>query len=177
MVIAEARRALLDTFRWESGHADMWRVFADPGAFAAILAGLVEPWRNRGLTKVLGIESRGFLLGGAASLALGAGFVAVRKTDGPLPGPKLATQTNVDYRGRRHRLRMQAVLQPADRVLLVDDWAEHGSQALAARQLVESAGPAFVGVSVLVDQLSDPARSALGTVTALVTAEELGPAD
>lgn len=177
MTTAEARSALLDTFRWESGHADVWRVFADPGAFAAIVAGLVEPWRDRGVTKVLGIESRGFLLGGGASLKLGAGFVAVRKTDGLLPGPKIAIDTDADYRGRRHHLRMQAVLQPADCVLLVDDWAERGSQALAARHLVESSGATFMGVSVLVDQLTEETRSALGTVTALVNVDELGPAD
>ncbi|HEX2307027.1 MAG TPA: hypothetical protein VHI14_01760 [Jatrophihabitantaceae bacterium] len=63
----------------------------------------------------------------------------MRKADGLRPGPTLAVDTDADYRGRRHRLRMQAVLQPSDRVLMVDDWAEHGSQALAARRLVEFA--------------------------------------
>lgn len=160
----------------ESGHADVWRVFAHPDAFAAVVAGLVEPWRDRGVTKVLGIESRGFLRGGAASLALAAGFVAVRKTDGLLPGPKLAVDTATDYRGRRHRLRTQAVLQPTDRVLLIDDCPTR-QPGVTARHLVESAGAAFIGVSVLVDQLSDTARFALGSVTALVNADELGPPD
>lgn len=119
-----ARQALLDTFRWESGHADIWRVFANAAAFAAVVRGLVAPWRDASVTKVIGIESRGFLVGGAAAMALDVGFVAVRKSDGLLPGAKLTDVTGPDYRGRQHHLRMQAVLGPADQVLLVDDWAE-----------------------------------------------------
>jgi adenine/guanine phosphoribosyltransferase-like PRPP-binding protein len=126
-----------------------------------------------GVTKVLGIESRGFLLGGAAALQLECGFVAIRKSDGLLPGPKLTVEAEPDYRGRRHQLRMQAILTTSDRVLLVDDWAEHGSQAHVARRLVEAAGATFLGVSLLVDQLTAETRSTLGTVTSLVTAEKL----
>jgi adenine phosphoribosyltransferase len=175
-VTTSARSRLLNRFRWQSGHADVWQIFADADAFAGIVAGLVEPWRASGVTKVLGIESRGFILGGAAALQLATGFVAVRKSDGLLPGPKIDVETEPDYRGRRHRLRMQAILTPTDRVLLVDDWAERGSQALAARRLVEHAGATFLGTSLLIDQLTASARTALGTVTSLVTADELGPA-
>jgi adenine phosphoribosyltransferase len=71
---------------------------------------------------------------------------------------------------------MQAVLGPEDRVVLVDDWAERGSQASAARRLVESGGATFLGVALLVDQLSAAARDRLGEVTAVARADELGPA-
>jgi adenine phosphoribosyltransferase len=172
---SDARRALLGSFRWVSGHADVWRVFADADAFAAVVAGLVAPWRHRGVTHVVGIEARGFLIGGAAAVQLGAGFVAVRKADGLLPGDKVTAETTADYRGRRHRLRMQTVLGPADRVLLVDDWAERGSQARGVQQLVAACGARFLGMSVLVDQLGDRMRADLGSVTALVRAQELGP--
>jgi adenine phosphoribosyltransferase len=140
-----------------------------------VVAGLVEPWRTAGVTKVLGIEARGFVLGGAAAVALGAGFVAVRKSEGLLPGPKVTAHADADYRGQQHELRMQSVLTSTDRVLLVDDWAERGSQARAARQLADSTGAAFLGLSLLVDQLTEDARSELGVVTALVAADELGP--
>ena len=69
---------------------------------------------------------------------------------------------------------MQTLLTPRDRVLLVDDCSERGSQARAARQLVELSGAAFLGVSLAVDQLGPAARTALGRVTAVVTADELG---
>ncbi len=169
-----ARTALLHDFRWNGGHADVWRVFVDADSLSAVIGGLAEPWRGNGVTHVVGIEARGFLLGAATAVALGAGFVAVRKADGLFPGEKVSTEAETDYRGFRHRLRMQAVLGPADRVLLVDDWAERGSQARAARQLVESLGATFVGASLMVDQLSPTVRSALGRVTALVMAHELG---
>ena len=162
------------TFRWEGAHADVWRVFADADALRAVVAGLADPWRDHAVTHVVGIESRGFLLGAAAAVSLGAGFVAVRKTDGLLPGATETADAEEDYRGLRHRLRMQPVLAPGDRVLLVDDWAERGSQARAARRLVEISGATFLGVSLLVDQLSPAARTALNRVTALVTADELG---
>ncbi|ADB74142.1 phosphoribosyltransferase [Geodermatophilus obscurus] len=171
-----AHDALMTHFRWEGGHADMWRVFADAEAFAAVLDGLVEPWRGRGVTRVVGIESRGFVLGGATAVALGVGFVAIRKPGGLLPEPKHVVDSDADYRGRRHQLRMQGVLSPEDRVVLVDDWAEQGSQAWAARRLVESAGATFLGVAPLVDQLPAAARGRLGDVTAVARAEELGPA-
>lgn len=169
-----ARTALLEHFRWSSGHADVWRVFADGDALAALIVGLADPWRGHGVTRVVGIESRGFLLGAATAVELGVGFAAVRKADGLFPAATVSTLAGTDYRGFRHQLRMQAVLRPEDRVLLVDDWAERGSQARAARQLVESSGATFLGLSLMVDQLPVQARSALGRVTALVTAGELG---
>jgi adenine phosphoribosyltransferase len=79
--------------------------------------------------KVAGIESRGFMLGTAAALELGVGFVPVRKADGLFPGPKGVAEAGTDYRGNWHTLRLQrAALADGDRVLLVDDWIETGSQ-------------------------------------------------
>jgi adenine phosphoribosyltransferase len=177
-VTTSGRDAVRDLFRWEQGHADIWRVLADPDALRSVIEGLAAPWANAGVTHVLGIESRGFLLGGATAVGLGAGFVAVRKSGtGLLPGPKVQTTTDSDYRGLSHRLRMQAVLGPQDAVLMVDDWAERGSQAVAARALVERCGARWLGLSLVVDQLSEDKRGALGRVTALVGADELGPAD
>ncbi|MBM7804736.1 adenine phosphoribosyltransferase [Geodermatophilus bullaregiensis] len=93
---------------------------------------------------------------------------------GPLPGPALTTATAPDHRGRRSGLHLPAVLGPGDRVLLVDDWAERGSQAEAAAGLVRRSGAALVGVSPVVDELPDDVRVRLGPVTALVTRAELG---
>lgn len=167
-----AREALLAAFRWQGGHADIWRVFADEVAFRAIVDELTDRWRDSGVSKVAGIESRGFLLGGPMALQLGVGFVAIRKADGLLPGPKHAVVTKPDYRGSVHRLRMQQVLTADDRVLLVDDWAERGSQALAARGLVEASGATFLGLAVIVDQLDDTCSADLN-VTRIIRAEEL----
>jgi adenine phosphoribosyltransferase len=155
----------------------VWRVFTDASALAAVVEGLADPWRGAGVTHVLGIESRGFLLGAAVAVNLGVGFQAVRKEEGLLPGPKLSVTSGPDYRGRTHLLRMQQSLGPGDVALLVDDWAERGSQAGGVRELVELAGARFAGVSVVVDQLDDSTRRTLGVVTALVRSEDLESPD
>ncbi|MEV0679277.1 phosphoribosyltransferase family protein [Actinosynnema sp. NPDC050436] len=169
-----ARDLVLERFRWSGGHADMWPVFRDGAAFAAVVRALVSPFRDAGVTAVCGVESRGFLLGGAAAVELGVGFVAVRKAAGLFPGEKLVREADPDYRGLRHSLRVQrAALGPADRVLLVDDWVQTGSQARAVRGLVEAAGARLVGCAVVVDQSDPVGRADLGPVHGLVTADEL----
>jgi adenine phosphoribosyltransferase len=169
-----ARSAFLEQFCWRDGHADVWASFADARTLRVLVEGLAAPWLGRGVTRVVGLESRGFLLGGAVAVQLGVGFVAVRKPGGLLPGTKLTTKARADYRGLSHELRMQAVLSPDDVVLLVDDWAERGSQAAAVRELIELSGATFAGLSILVDQLEDTVRVRLGRVTSLVKAAELG---
>ncbi|NMH76574.1 phosphoribosyltransferase [Pseudonocardia xinjiangensis] len=171
---AAARSAVLRHFRWERGHADVWRIFVDAEGLRSVVDGLADPWRDSGVTHVVGIESRGFLLGGACSVALGVGFVAIRKDHGLLPGSKVTARSDVDYRGYRPVLRMQRAVDAADRVLLVDDWAERGSQARAAAQLVGACGAVFLGTSIIVDQLDAGVRASLGRVTSIVTADELG---
>jgi adenine phosphoribosyltransferase len=174
--VAAARSALLRQFRWDDGHADVWAVFRDAEAFAAVLRGLIAPFRGAGITAVAGIESRGFLLGGACAAQLGVGFVPIRKTGTLFPGAKLRGQTDPDYRGTVHELQIQlASMSASDRILLVDDWIETGSQARVAKSLIESGGGELVAVSVLVDQLVRDSRTGLPQVTALVAADELPP--
>jgi adenine phosphoribosyltransferase len=110
------------------------------------------------------------------ALRLGVGFVAIRKTGSLFPGPKDSETTAPDYRGIVHRLEIQQrALQTSDRILLVDDWAEKGSQALAAKRLIEQGGAVLLGVAVMVDQLSDTQRRLLGEVHSIVRASELPP--
>ena len=152
----------------------MWPVFADAVALAAVVDGLAEPWQESGVTHVAGIESRGFLLGGAVAVRLGVGFIAVRKQGGLLPGPKVTATTRPDYRGLTHLLRMRNAVGSGNTVLLVDDWAERGSQASAVADLVAQRGARLAGLSLIVDQLDDETRAGLGRVTSLVRAAELG---
>src|SRR5690606_40040734 len=71
---------------------DITPVLADPAAFAVAVAEMIEPWRDAGLDAVVGIESRGFILGAAMAQALGTGFVPVRK-----PGRLPARTLSQDY--------------------------------------------------------------------------------
>lgn len=171
-----ARDLVLEHFRWIGGHADVWAIFRDAKALAAVVAALVEPFRDEQITAVCGIESRGFLLGGAAAVELGVGFVPIRKGEGLFPGDKVVRQSSADYRRLRHTLRLQrSSLGSEDRVLLVDDWMETGSQAAAAQSMVEECGATWVGCSVIVDQLTGAPRNTLGTIRGLLTAQELPP--
>jgi adenine phosphoribosyltransferase len=137
--------------------------------------GCPRPTVQSGITKVAGIEARSFILGAAVARELETGFVAIRKDTGLFPGPKLTRVTANDYRANSSLLRLQrASLSPGDRVLLVDDWIETGSQAAAAHALIEEAGAEFVGVSVIVDQFPRDSTPMLGKFAAVIRAEALG---
>ncbi|GLW74851.1 adenine phosphoribosyltransferase [Kitasatospora phosalacinea] len=173
-MVATVRALALERFRWIDGHADVWAVFRDPEALAAVVRGLVAPFRDEKVTAVCGIESRGFLLGAAAAVELGVGFVPVRKSGGLFPGDKVTRRTDPDYRGLRHTLRLQrSSLGPGDRVVLVDDWIETGNQAAAVRSMVEECGASWAGCSIVVDQLTGDTGRVLGPVRALLAASDL----
>ncbi|MBA2383922.1 MAG: phosphoribosyltransferase [Actinobacteria bacterium] len=163
-------------FRWIGGHADVLGLLADAGFLDRSIAALAEPFEEAGVTKVAGVEARGFIFGAGVALRLRAGFVPVRKPGAIHPGPKATEVSQPDWRGRRtaYALQRSAVVE-GDRVLLVDDWAETGSQALAARSLVEGCGGTWVGASLLVDQLQDEMRERLEPVSAVVLGEQLPP--
>jgi adenine phosphoribosyltransferase len=170
--VTDVRAELLSRFEWVGGHANVLALFRDGAFLAAAGRALVEPFP--GVTAVAGVEARAFVLGTAAALAAGVGFVPIRKAGAVHPGPKAARTTDPDWRGRRHELVLQrAALGPGDRVLLVDDWAEAGSQAMAARALIEECGAEYAGLSLLVDQLPDGARARLEPVRAVVSHAEL----
>lgn len=174
---AELAEELAGRFSWVDGHADVWRWLDDGILLRRIVTALGDPYRSEGVSLVAGIEARGFLLAGAVAVDLGAGVLPIRKDGGLFPGKKIARVTPPDYRGQSANLRMQRRrTSPDDRVLLVDDWAETGSQALTARAMVHELGATFVGTSLIVDQLDATVRERLGPVTAILPASAL-PAD
>jgi adenine phosphoribosyltransferase len=148
-------------------------MFYDPDVFNRLIDALAEPLQGT-VSKVAGIESRGFVLGAAVAARLGTGFVAIRKQPGLFPGPKLTAQTKSDDRSNDHLLRLQtASCGPDDTVALVDDWFQTGSQATAARSLIERAGAHYAGASIVVDQLPEAARRSLAPCHSLLPAELL----
>jgi len=172
------RDDLVRSFRWADGHADVWRWFAEGDLFRRIVGELADPFRD-GVTKVASLEARGFLLAGAVAMELGAGVIGLRKQGGALPGPRSEIRTSPDYRGRRLSVVMQSeLLAGDDRVLLVDDWIETGSQALAARSLIEGTGAEFAGLAVIVrDGTPMEVQEQLQRLHVLIDADAFGPAD
>jgi adenine phosphoribosyltransferase len=176
--VAAGRAALLHTLQWYGGQADVWSVFRNAEAFQRVVAGMVAPFRTASITAVAGLESGGFLLGGAAAIQLGVGFIAIRKAGSLFPGDTERLTTARDYRGRNHELLLQRDrIDAGDRVLLVDDWAETGSQARTAEQLIRQCGAVLVGTSVMIDQLDAHTRAELTNVASLARFADLQAAD
>lgn len=168
------RRHLLERFRWTDGHADFAAFLADGSALAAVGPGLAEPFASSTVDAVVGLEARGFVLGGLVAAELGCGLVLARKAGAVHPGPKTTVVSSPDWRGRRVTIEMSAVVGRGDRVLLVDDWIQTGAQASAVHRAVAGLGAGLVGVAVLVDDTSAEVRRRL-RVRAVVRSSELGP--
>ncbi len=170
----ELRARLLERFTFVDGHSDVWRWFDDPEVFRRIVTALAAPLTGA-VTKIAGIEARGFILGAAVAGHLDLGFAAIRKREGLYPGEKVTATTAPDYRGRRHELRLQrAACGPGDVVALIDDWWQTGSQARVARTLIEATGARYGGASIIVDELPEELRRELAPCHALLRAAELG---
>ena len=164
---------LVERARVIDGHADLLGMVSVPGVLGRAAAALAQPFATAGVDKVAGLEARGFIFGSSTALELGAGFVPIRKPGGIHPGEKASIVSAPDWRGRGVALQVQRdAIADGERVLLVDDWAETGSQALAARRLIEECGGRWAGLSLLVDQLQDDVRERLAPVASVADAEE-----
>lgn len=163
----------MDAITFPGGHADVWAVFLDAKLFRDVVVALAEPFRGD-VSKVAGIESRGFLLGAAVAFELGVGFVAIRKPGGLFPGEKYIERSAIDYRGHAWELRMQRdAVRPNEAVLLVDDWVQTGSQAAAARKLIEVTGGVLAGIAAIVDQTPEDWKDHQVASHFLIAASEL----
>jgi adenine phosphoribosyltransferase len=127
---------------------DITPLLGDARAFAAVTSAMADPFRRAGVTHVVAIESRGFILGGPIAQALGAGFVPVRKP-GKLPSATRRETYELEYGTDALEIHADACDAHA-RVLIVDDVLATGGTALATSRLVASLGAAIVGFSFLI---------------------------
>ncbi len=118
--------------------------------------------------KVVGMESRGFILGAPAALALGVGFVPVRKA-GKLPRETYAVSYDLEYGQATLEIHRDAIA-PGERVLLVDDVLATGGTIAATLELVERCGGATHAVSVLMELGALGGRAAVGDLPITVLA-------
>ncbi|MBP2196759.1 adenine phosphoribosyltransferase [Pantoea cypripedii] len=117
---------------------DVTSLMEDPQAYAASIAILVERYRDKGITKVVGTEARGFLFGAPVALGLGVGFVPVRKP-GKLPRATFSESYELEYGTDTLELHQDAI-QPGDVVLVVDDLLATGGTIEATVKLIRRAG-------------------------------------
>jgi adenine phosphoribosyltransferase len=166
------RQLVLGAFRWVDGHADLSRVFGNAEVLGVVGAALAAPFQDAAVTVVASPEARGFVLGALVARELGTGLVLVRKQGSHHPGASLQVQTAPDWRGRELVLRLHSdALRPTDRVLVVDDWIETGSQATAIQTLITRCGAQAVGVAALVDDTTQPTRRRLNLHALLRSAD------
>ena len=128
---------------------DITPLLSDAEAFRAAIKAMAAPWRDAGVQAVLGVEARGFILGAALALELGAGFVPVRKP-GKLPGATLQQEYTLEYRSDRIEVCADAVA-PGTRVVLVDDVLATGGTLAAALLLAGQLQAQVLGAAVLVE--------------------------
>ena len=128
---------------------DITPLLADAQALATVVAALAAPYHGVGITRVVGIEARGFILAPAVALALGAGFVPARKP-GKLPWKALRQSYGLEYGSDVIELHEDS-LTAADRVLVVDDVLATGGTAGAAVHLVRRLQATVHACAFLID--------------------------
>jgi len=128
---------------------DVSPLLASSSGFARCIEALAAPWRDSGVQVVGGVEARGFIFGAALALQLRAGFVPLRKP-GKLPPPVRSVDYQLEYGKDRLEI-LRDVLQPAQRVLLVDDVLATGGTLCAAAELVAEARATLLGAAVVIE--------------------------
>ena len=117
---------------------DVTTLFKNPECLQGMIDELYEMYKDKGITKVVGIESRGFILGGALAARLGAGFIMARKP-GKLPAEVIEETYAKEYGTDTIQLHKDAI-SPEDVVLLHDDLLATGGTRAAAHRLVKRCG-------------------------------------
>ena len=130
---------------------DITTLLKDPAALHTAIDMLAAHYARFRIAKVVGVESRGFILGGALADRLGAGFVPVRKP-GKLPAKTLRQEYALEYGTDAIELHADAITR-GERVLMHDDLLATGGTMAAACRLVESLGGEIVGLSFLIELL------------------------
>ncbi len=176
---ADLRDHLRSSFRWTdpgdgsdylvSDRSGWWR---DPVILAGLGDALADLFRDARPTVVVSPEVTGFLIGPLVARALGTGFVEAYRAGArrAIAEPMRWAEVPADHRGEKQTLGVRRQLvSPADRVLVVDDWAATGAQVRALRSLF---GAGYVGTAVIVDECPPAVARELG-IRGLLTGADL----
>ncbi len=128
---------------------DITTLLQDAVGFRTAVDELVQPYAGARVDKVVGIEARGFIVGGAVAHQLSIGFVPVRKK-GKLPWQTIGQDYKLEYGDDRVEIHADAIAK-GDQVLLVDDLLATGGTAEATIRLIRQAGGELVGCSFIID--------------------------
>ena len=128
---------------------DITTLLKEPNAFKKAVLTLYEKYKDAKIDKIIGVESRGFILGAALALKLGIGFVPIRKK-GKLPAETVRQEYALEYGKDSIEIHKDAI-RGGERVLIHDDLLATGGTIGAACKLVERLGGKIVGLCFLVE--------------------------
>lgn len=138
---------------------DITTLLKDRQAFRQILDDLTARYQDQGVSKIVGIESRGFIFGGPLADRLGTGFVPVRKP-GKLPADTFEVKYNLEYGSNSLAIHRDAI-SIGERVLIVDDLLATGGTAAATVNLIRQLGGEIIGLGFLMELLALKGRDKL----------------
>ena len=128
---------------------DITPMLSDGGLFKLTIDALTETVAGQGVTKIVGIDARGFIFAAAVADRLGCGFIPVRKK-GKLPWKTEAVAYDLEYGSNQIEIHADAI-SPGERVWLVDDVLATGGTAAAAAGLVKRLGGDLAGMTFLIE--------------------------
>src|SRR5215217_1148480 len=138
---------------------DVTTLLRDPGGFRLAIDSMAAPFTGGGIDLVVGIESRGFILGSAVADRIGAGFIPVRKL-GKLPAQCIRATYELEYGTDSLEMHRDAI-EKGQRVLVVDDLLATGGTARATVDLVKQIGGVVEGIAFLIELVALKGRTKL----------------
>ena len=138
---------------------DVTTLLRDPAGFRMAVDSMAAPYEGKSIDVVVGIESRGFILGSAVADRIGAGFVPVRKL-GKLPSATVRASYALEYGNDSLEMHKDGV-EPGQRVLVVDDLLATGGTARATVDLVKQLGGRVEGIAFLIELVALSGRKQL----------------
>lgn len=138
---------------------DITTLLKDPLGLKVTVDELFKRYENQRIDKVIGVESRGFMVGTPLAYRLGVGFVPIRK-QGKLPAETLGHDYELEYGSDRVEIHVDAI-EKGERILLVDDIIATGGTALAAAALIKKLGGELVECAVIIDLINLGGRKRL----------------
>lgn len=140
---------------------DITPLLGNGPALGQAVSEMAERFRGEKIDRVIGVEARGFILGAPIAVALGAGFVPVRKA-GKLPWAVVREEYALEYGTDKLEIHRDAI-HPDERILVVDDVLATGGTAAATCRLVTALGGHIVALSVLIELAALQGRRQLGS--------------
>ena len=139
---------------------DITPLLASPEAFKAAIDDIAEHFADKGITKVVGAEARGFLVGAPVAYKLGAGLIPARKP-GKLPRETFSESYALEYGTDELQIHKDAIV-PGDKILILDDLVATGGTSVASAKLVEKAGGEVIGFGFILELAFLDPRGVIG---------------